>query len=32
MVDRVAVPALRDRLGQQVAARLAGGGAILEAE
>jgi Fe-S cluster assembly protein SufD len=31
MVDRVALPALRDRLGRLVAARLPGGAAILEA-
>jgi Fe-S cluster assembly protein SufD len=31
MVDRVAVPALRERLGRLVAARLPGGDAILEA-
>ena len=31
MVDRVALPALRDRLGRLVAARLPGGEAILEA-
>ena len=31
MVDRVALPALRDRLGRLVAARLPGGDAILEA-
>jgi Fe-S cluster assembly protein SufD len=31
MVDRVALPALRDRLGRRVAARLPGGDAILEA-
>jgi Fe-S cluster assembly protein SufD len=31
MVDRVALPALRDRIGRRVAARLPGGEAILEA-
>jgi Fe-S cluster assembly protein SufD len=31
MVERVAVPALRERLGRLVAARLPGGDAILEA-